>query len=216
MKIRHTVTALLALAMLLAPALTRAQCDFNSPDKAKSVKLSMVRAFWPCGGITFVGSNTATNNGTAACKTPVTHSAYRFFAKGSCDVKLNHKVEAPCKTGSPWDCANLSIKAKCKDIGLWDTVTPITEAGWYLGMVLRRTTNDRSNGDMTVVDFPFALAFPTPNAGKLKLKTDTNTLFTSLFGPGNESSDCTTFQMISLGIHDRDGNIFAVPGTSSK
>ncbi len=216
MKIRCSVAALLALTVLLAPALARAQCDFNSPDKAKSAKISMVRAFYPCGGITFPIPNTATSEGTPACAPPPPSSSYTFLPKGSCSVKVTHKLEDPCSTGSPGACANVSIKAKCKGIGESDGVAPISAGVWALNVTVRRTTNDSFNGDITVIDFPAQFAFGLPQDGKIQLKIDTNAYFETLFGPGNETGGCTTYQMLSMTIVGPSGTPFAVPGTSSK
>jgi len=187
--------------------------------------MSMVRSFAGCPGITFLAPNTSTSTGggTPGCTPPFAHSEFLFNAKGSCAVKTKQKLEAPCSTGDgTYDCSNLSISAKCSGVVKSDGVSPITTGvngggdGWGLNTVARATFDDRDRGDMTIIDFPARFAFPPAKKGKLKLKSDTNTLLFGLFGAASELPDCTAIQLLSIAVADGSGNLFAVPGSSTR
>ncbi len=97
-----------------------------------------------------------------------------------------------------------------------DGVTPTSTPGWALNTVARATFDDNSSGDMTVIDFPAQFSFPQPDAGRMKLATDTNALLNNLFGPGSALPACTALQIISVAIADPAGDVFATMGTSSR
>jgi hypothetical protein len=227
-KFMRKLTILLAAVAMFGftASVALAQCTFNEPAKAKGFKMSMVRSYASCPGITFPSSNTSTSTGggTPACTPPFAHSVFKFNSKGSCSVKTKQKLEAPCSTGDgTYDCSNLSIQLKCKGIVQDDGVTPVTPGmgnggdGWGLNTVARATFSDRDNGDMTVIDFPARFAVPAAKKGKLKMKSDTNYLLTEVvFSPGAELPPCTGIQLISIAVADPDGNIFAVPGSSTR
>jgi len=201
-----------------------AQCNFNEPGKAKGLKISLVRSFAGCPGITFAVPNTSTSTGggTPGCTPPFAHSEFKFNAKGSCSIKTSQKLEAPCSTGDgTYDCANLSIQVKCKGVVANDGVSPISSPGngdgWGLNTVARATFNDRDRGDMTIIDFPARFPIPPAKKGKMKMKDDTNNLLVNqLFGAGSELPGCTAIQLLSIAVADNAGNIFAVPGSSTR
>ena len=212
-KIFATGIALLGLATA-GPAM--AQCAFNDAGKAKGVKVSFVRHYSACPGVTFVAPNSSTMAGVPACTVPTPTSTFRFSAKGGCSVSTGQKLESPCKTGTGIDCSNVSIKGKCGGITESDGVTPISSGVWSLGAVARLTINDNSSGDMTLIDFPVQFAFNPPNKGKLGLKSDTNTLLNNLFGPGSELPGCSSVELVSMSIQDPSGNIFAKVGSATR
>ena len=205
------------MVALFTASTASAQCDFNYPNKAKGLKSDMVRAFVPCGsGITFAAANTASQSGTPGCAPTTTYSSFQFSDKGKCSIKSKHKLESPCSTGSPFDCSNLTLQAKCSGVTIADGVTPIQGPGWLLNTLARATLDDRQNGDQTVIDFPASFEFPDASKGKLKLKADTHGLLTLLFGPGNELSACTQLETLQVKIVDPLNRPFATMGSSSR
>jgi hypothetical protein len=214
-KALFTVAAVAALGAYASVA--SAQCSFDEPAKAKGLKSSLVKAMASCPGITFPSSNTSTMAGVPGCATPFELSAYKFDNdKGSCSLKTTHKVEAPCSTGNPTPCSNLGLSVKCAGVNNADGVTPNNQSGWNLNTVARATFDDNSNGDMTVIDFPAQFPLAPASGGKFSGKFDTNTLLNGLFGPGSELPACTAIQLVSVGIADPAGNIFATMGTSGR
>jgi len=211
-----TIAAVTAVALFTANTAS-AQCDFDAPGKAKGMKSDMVRAFVPCGsGITFPSPNTATVAGTPGCVPPTPYSDFLFDAKGKCSVKSSAKLESPCSTGTPGDCSNVTLQAKCGGITNPDGITPISGPGWKLATISRASLNDKANGDMTVIDFPAKFDMGLAAKGKLKMKSDTHALLFSLFGPGNELSYCTNLETISVKINDPSGRNFASQGSSTR
>ena len=196
----------------------QAQCSFDGPAKAKGVKSSLVRAFAGCPSITFLGPNSSTGGGTPSCSPPFAHSSYLFDdKKGKCDFKTSAKKEEPCSDLSGSPCMNLSIQAKCSGITRNDGVTPIsgiTDTGWSVSTISRATLNDNDNGDMTIINFPVQIAFPTPSSGKLSVKTSTNEILAGLgiaALPG-----CAQVEIVTLAIQDPAGSPFAVQGAGTR
>ncbi len=209
--------AAVATVALFSASTASAQCAFDAPGKAKGLKSDMTRGYAPCGsGITFPSSNTAGSSGTPGCTPPTPYSSFLFSDKGKCSIKSSAKLESPCGTGTPGDCSNLTLQAKCGGITNADGVTPISGSGWALNTLARTTLNDKANGDQTIIDFPAQFTFDPANKGKLKLKSDTHTLLLLLFGPGNELAACTSLETLSVKIVDPLGNIFATMGTSTR
>lgn len=216
---RKLTTIIAAVAIVGASvAAAHAQCAFDGPAKAKGMKSSMVRAFAGCPSITFAGPNSSTGGGTPTCSPPYAHSQYLFDdAKGKCDFKTSAKKEEPCGDGSGSPCMNLKISAKCSGITRNDGITPIsglTDSGWSVSTISRATLNDNDNGDMTVINFPVQIGMPTPSAGKMSVKTDTNTILAGLgiaALPG-----CAQVEVVTLAIQDPSGNPFAVMGAGTR
>jgi len=214
-KALFTLAAVVALGAYASTA--SAQCAFDEPAKAKGLKSSLVKNYAACPGITFEASNTSTMAGVPGCAAPFATSSYKFDdAKGKCDIKTTHKVEAPCSSGSPTPCSNLTLKVKCGGINNPDGTSPNNSPGWNLNTVARATFNDNSNGDMTVIDFPAQFSLPPAVKGKIKGQFDTNTLLIDLFGEGSELPACTAIQLVRLAIADPSGNTFATMGTSGR
>mgnify|MGYP003573323545 CR=1 FL=1 len=216
-KTLFTVAAVGMVAFFTASTAS-AQCSFDSPGKAKGLKSDMVRAYAPCGsGVTFPAPNTSTGvSGTPACTTPTPYSDNLFSDKGKCSVKASAKLEAPCSGGAYPECSNVKIQAKCAGITTNDTVSGIVGPGWKLNTLTRATFDDRTNGDMTVIDFPVQFDFDPADKGKLKLKSDTNTALFLLLGAGNELPGCTQLDLLSMKIVDDDNDIFATMGVSTR
>ena len=210
--------AAVATVALFGASTASAQCAFDAPGKAKGFKSDMVRAMAPCPGVTHAAPNTSSGTaGTPACAPVVEMSAWSFDPKGKCSVKTKQALESPCGTNPQQDCSNLTISAKCGGILGVDGITPDSSAGWALRTFARASFNDIANGDMTVIDFPASFSFPEPaKKGKIKLKSDTNTLLGDLFGAGSELPGCTSIELISVKLADPAGNLFANLGSSTR
>jgi hypothetical protein len=216
---RKISVAVFGVIMLgLAAQSAQAQCSFDEPIKAKGTKSSFVRAYAVCGGgITFPSTNTSTMAGVPGCTPPFPLSPF-FFAndKSGCSFKSTQKFEDPCTDGSGIPCANLKISSKCDGVLNTDNSTPTSLPGWAMNTVARATFDDNTSGDMTVINFPAQFAFPQASGGSFKLKSSTNELLETLFGPGSALPGCTAIQLISVAIADPNGSIFAVLGSSTR
>jgi hypothetical protein len=216
---RETLFTAAAIGMVafFTASTASAQCDFNAAGKAKGLKSDMTRAYVPCGSsVTFSVPNTTANSGTPSCFPPTTYSNFEFNEKGKCSVKSKAKAEEPCKTGTLGTCSNVTLQAKCSGITNPGGATPISGTGWTLATVSRATTDDKLRGDITIIDFPATFKFPAASKGKLKLKEDTHSLLTLLFGEGNELSVCTSLETLQVRIVDPGGNPFANLGTATR
>ncbi len=84
-------------------------------------------------------------------------------------------------------------------------------------MVLRATLDDPVTGDMTVVDSPTRFNATPSSAGSLKLKIRVSEL---LAGAGcffvNSLPTCMQSEIVSVGVVDPDGDLFAVLGSSTR
>ncbi len=198
-----------------AAAGAHAQCAADGPAKAKGLKTSLIRSYAACPSATFLAPNSSTGTGVPTCAPPFAHSAYQFDnRKGSCQFSTKAKLEDPCSDGSGVPCSNLAIQAKCGGILDPDGVTPTNSAGWAVSTVSRATLDDPDNGDMTVIDFPIQIAFPPASKGKLKVKTDSNTLLGDLglaALPG-----CAQVEVVTLAIQDPAGQPFAKMGAGTR
>jgi hypothetical protein len=204
-------------AIALSASGAYAQCAFNTPGKAKTLKSDLVRAYSACPSITFAAPNTSTETSTPACGPPVPLSN-RFFdsEKGKCTIKSKAKVETPCKDGAVDSCMNVKIKAKCTHLLLPDGMSPENAGGWTLNTISRATFDDPLGGDMTVVDFPAKFDFPQAKNGKIKLKADTNSLLAGLFGAGSNLPACAYLEILGFSVVDPNGNVFAKQGVGAK
>jgi hypothetical protein len=209
----------LSLLVLSAPRLSHAQCAFDAPAKAKGFKSSLVRAYASCPGVTFASPNTSTMAGVPGCAPPNASSAYEFDdATGECSVRASHKVESPCPDGSAASCSVLRIVTKCR--GLLDPggTTLTNTSGWTVNVVHRGTSNDRANGDMTIINFPAQFAAPAVANGNLKLTFEIGPCtqgICNIFG-SDALSPCTQLELLSVALHDPDGNAFAKLGSSGR
>ena len=213
---KRVIGALVAVAACCVATNASAQCAFDGPSKAKSIKTSLVRAFVPCPSITFPAPNSQTGTGVPTCAPPFEYGEggtldKKFNGRSECGVSLTAKLESPCAV-PPGDCMNVAIKARCKGITL-EGVTPTSEVGWKLNIVARATIDDRTFGDMTVINYPLNIEFPQAYKGKLSLKTDTNTVLTGL--GLTTLPACSEVELVSLSVQDPDGNIFAKLGAGT-
>lgn len=210
---RFTSAVLAAIGLMQLNHVAHAQCAFDGPTKARGLKTSMVRAYASCPGITFAAPNTSTMAGVPACAPPASLSTFKFGPKGQCKISMRANAEVPC--GAPAftaGCTNPRFSVKCSDVTDFGG-TPISDPGWELSLVLRVTTDDEQNGDITIVDTPLGLAIPTAENGKLTLRAELNELL-CLFDPCPTLSPCTSFEIISAHIRDPSGAVFATMGSS--
>ncbi len=215
---------LLAVVVVSLPVSVSAQCDFDAPGKARGLKSDMVRAFVPCGtGVTFPSPNTAGSSGTPGCTPPTAYSDFVFASNGRCSLKMNHKLESPCGTGTPGDCSILTVTAKCSGIMQADGVTPISGPGWALNIIQRVTRSDDGvAADRTVIDATMQFTFEAASKGKLRLKSDSHDYFLgfiSCFAGFSGCPDfraCTSIESISAKILDPSGAVFATLGSSTR
>jgi len=213
-----TLAVATSFALLLASTTASAQCAFDGPAKAKSVKVSMVRSFAACPSLTFPGPNSVTESGDLACAPPYAQSDYLFDdKKGACSVKWGVKREDPCSFNSVTrPCLNASISVKCTGVLRNDStlVNGVADAGWALNYVYRATVNDPDNGDMTVVTVPASVPLSVPKNGSMSVKADTNHLLSDL-GVSSFPA-CAQISIVSLRIVDDNGNPFAEPGVGTR
>lgn len=202
-----------------------AQCHFDAVN-AKGVSGSMVRNFAACGSTQLPAVDTETEGNTPACANPVPQAAegdstlYSFGPKGGCSVKVQSKLEKDCSKflSEAGPCHVAFVSGKCGGILGTDGVTPIGEDddGWALATLTRATFDDKTFGDMTVIDFPVTFQFGVPSKGKLSLKSNSIEALTPLVGANNaDLPQCTILQIVDLTIKDADGLPFAKLGGST-
>ena len=203
-----TLAAVAAVGLIAQTA--SAQCAFNSPSKAKGMKTDMVRAFVACPSSTLTVNADAGPGNTPAC-TPVTpYSTFNFNDKGKCAVKIGAKAEQPCKSDGTIDCTAVTVAPKCG--GIVDASNSLTAgAGWKVNAVARATFNDRTDGDMTVIDFGASFDL-NADKGKVSGKVSVNDFLVSVFGAQSQLPVCTTLELISLKLEDPNGALFATMG----
>ncbi|HEY2773515.1 MAG TPA: hypothetical protein VGK20_05630 [Candidatus Binatia bacterium] len=202
-----------------------AQCAFNSAP-AKGVKGSMVRNYAKCPGTEHPSPNTQTQAGTDAC-TPVTphgvgnvgHNGTDYIygpasgPKGKCSVQTQAKLVKDCSTltnssgaslGLPAGACHVTfVKSKCSGIYRADGITPINSSddGWQLATLSRTTFDDRTNGDMTVIDFPVTFAYSTPNNGSISVNSSSAAALVPLVGANNSNlPPCTSIETVNVTI----------------
>jgi hypothetical protein len=81
-------------------------------------------------------------------------------------------------------------------------------------MVFRATLDDQDNGDMTAIDFAVVTPFPQANKGKLTMKENPTRILIDLGAP--PFPPCTQLEIVSLGIQDPDGKVFARIGAGTR
>jgi hypothetical protein len=212
--VRRSVTA--TMLVLGAIGIVEAQCAFDAPAKAKSIKSSFVRTYASCPSGTFPAPNSSTMAGVAACASPNPNSDYLFDPEGSCSLVIKHQTfeECPDELGGP--CTNIRTLAKCRGLLEPDGLTLSESPAWELGLVVRLTYEDDPNGDMTVVDLPFRVPFPQPTSpGALNGRFNLGTCM-DVFPCFNHLTACTQIELLSATIYDADGNAFAKLGSSAR
>jgi len=219
-----------------------AQCTFGfdagtpeesrGPAPAKGVRGSMVRAYAACPSYSLHPVNATTESGTDACQ-PVTPpvlggggTTYAYSAKGKCTVQTQAKLLKDCSkaedaAGNPLGlearpCHVTFVRSSCKGIVRADGKTLITGAqddAWELATLSRASLNDPTGGDMTVIDFPVAFTYSTPEDGEMEIDSSSAEALLPLVGAnGAALPACTSIEMVSIKIKDPDHNTFAQLG----
>lgn len=227
---KHVLLALAAVLVvgISASAAHAAGCAFPHPKKATKFQSTLVTAFVSCGNLGGNSPNTTTEGGVPSCSPPETFSqqsgntatGWFFGPKGSGQVQFKSSaVGVPicdpithvCVPVTPADSSDLKVQAKLGDVhnsvGL--VGDPLQESG-FLATTARATFNDRTNGDMTVTDFP--ANFPlTVVKGKAKLKTSADALLNGISQPG--LPHCASIETVSITVLDSNGDTMANTGT---
>lgn len=235
-----------AFALLLGHSATAtAGCDFNVAE-ARGVRADMVRAFQACPGTEIPGvglSITSAEGGAPAC-TPVVPaggigcgqegcglmegSLYSFSAKGGCTVSATANVVADCSTlrgrdGTPLHldanpCHVTTVSGKCRGV-LGTDGWPVgnSDYGFELFTLTRVSLEDRTGGDMTVLDFPVQFRFDAPKNGTLRLRGNSAEALVPLLGASNaDIPPCANLEFVLFQIRDPAGRVFAVPGGATR
>ncbi len=214
-------------------------CSFDNPKKAKGLKSSMVRVRPECGNSTSHPSvNSQTGAGGApACAPIINSSSFELSAKGSCSVSTKMKaffdqpaIDDPLEkkhANGCWpdftepSCMNLDIKVKCSgvsnpggagEVNAGDEVTP---SGWKLATLTRATFDDRTNGGLTVINFPVQFDIQQIENGKIKDKFQANVALFALFGAGSSLPPCSSLENINISISDDTGAPFVGLGSAT-
>lgn len=219
-----------------------AQCTFGfdggtpetsrGPAPAKGVKGSMVRTYADCTGTEHPTEDTNTEAGTPACSPVIPPeldggpTPYAYSAKGKCTVQTQAKLLKDCSkaedsagNGLGLDtrpCHVTFVRSSCKGIVRADGVTPIQGAiddGWELKTLSRASLNDPTGQDMTVIDFPVAFAYSTPEEGEMEIDSSSAEALLPLVGAnGAALPACTSIEVVNVVIVDANGRQFAKLG----
>lgn len=216
---RAAVLGIVLLMLGITTEIAHAQCAFQRPNDplvshTGRVDTRLVQAYVACGSCTLCGEisnppNIAALAGVPACSSPQTENQL-----------AGNPVNGWLWGSSPtsWGRVRLtrapSLSCPVKDVRvqLWlrhvvDATGPATGTG-TLNLMVRATFNNPP--DVTMVDFPVAIAFPLA-AG--------NTTFQSYLGPAFAllgqpclPQTCTNLEVLTIEVIDENGNKFARPG----
>jgi len=198
-----------ALVSVTLATTSMAQCVFDAPLKAKTIKAALVRAYAEC---TSPDTNYA---GVDACSAPSALSPFEFGPSGSCSAKIAVTLETDCPSGAPVPCQDLTVKVTCKNIMQAGGVLPVDGGPeWALKATARTTLADPLSSDMTTVDEAAVFLSLAPVNGTIrwKYKRSENCFpFCSLMAPG-----CTSVELSDVVIADPNGDTFAILGLSTR
>jgi hypothetical protein len=222
--IKQLVGGLAVAALVVGvSASAHAQCAFQHPKKAKSFASNFVQAFVSCGNPGGNSPNTTAGGGAApACKPPETFNdqagsppnGWLWGPKSTAAIKtkaLNKNFDPTTTPGDP-AASDLVISLKASDIEYppGDGSLPVDGQPGTLSTVSRTTFNDRTSGDVTVVDFPVNIQF-TVTGGKAKLKTSANEALNHSGLAG--LPHCTSIENVHITILDENGHAFGNIGS---
>jgi hypothetical protein len=202
--------------------------------------LTFVRNFAACTSPDAEYGDSYFSLGGCTAISPAQPTPYRFGPGGGCTIKVKPAIVEDCSTietrggalpAGP--CQVTSFRGKCTGIERNGLPIGFDDDGWRLRALLRFTTEDRDDGDLTVQDAPylgppsiphpytthdFELDFSQPRDGSILLDTTIAdawvwTLYQD--APG-ALPPCTSTQIMSLEVVDQDGYSFAVPGFSTR
>jgi hypothetical protein len=213
----------LAAAVLVvgvSASAVHAQCAFQHPAAAGKFAALFVQAFVSCGNPGGNSPNSNAGGGAApACKPPETYaqqahpgsgSSWTWGPKGVAAVSLKSVKQAPpIPAVSPADSSDIRVALKMAGIEYPGGGGPANSSSGVLSTVTRATFNDRTSGDVTVVDFPVNFPLNVIN-GKAKLKTTADTQLNADTLAG--LPHCTSLETVQLTIIDENGDAFANTG----
>ena len=222
--IKQLVGGLAAAALVVGfSASAHAQCAFQHPKKAGKFQSNFVQAFVSCGNVGGNSPNTFAGGGAApACKPPETFNeqagsppnGWLWGPKSSMAVAFKAKKSNVFTTTTPADpdAADLSIQLKGSDIEYppGDGSVKVDGATGTLSTVSRTTFNDRTAGDVTVVDFPVNISFIV-TGGKIKVKTSANQALNS--GGLAGLPHCTSIETVKVTVVDEANHTFGNIGS---
>jgi hypothetical protein len=212
------------VAAFVTPASVGAQCAFDRPFASSSYtgvfKSSLVRAFVHCNNPGGNPANATTITGTVPTCYPVEDFHERAgsptggweFHSGTSygTVAIKRAKGVGPNLGFPPPRLDAVVEVKLYHIGSSDGPGFAGGTG-SVQVLLRVTTQDYSSTDMTVIDFPFAfpIALSSGNGSGFATKKVGDALF-DLDNP--RFTDCTSFEVLAVTVHDPNGTRFAVPG----
>jgi len=221
--IKQLVGGLAAAALVVGiSASAHAQCTFQHPQKAGGFAGNFVQAFVSCGNNGGNSPNTVAGGGAApACSPPETYSeqacgvggcasGWLWGPKGKGQVKFKALKKAfdPTTTPGDPDTSDLVVKLSVKDIEYPGGSGLVTGNG-TLSTLSRTTFDDRTAGDVTIVDFPVKFPFTvTDGKGKLKRSADQQLNLGNLAGLPH----CTSIETVKVTIQDEAGHAFGSIG----
>ena len=210
---------LVAAAIGAPVGAAHAQCAFDEPTRnglAYSGRFfsTLVQAYVGCGVVGGNSPNTVTMGGIPACSPPETANqqagsptnGWRFsqVPNQSYGRVLIQRLNGVFT--NPAGFRDVQIRIELKKIV--DFFGPANSTG-TLQIILRATTNDPIGGDMTATDYPVSLQVPLAS-GNGTLITSLATILASTIGP--RFPDCTSHDVLSVGVYDPNLSLFAVPG----
>lgn len=216
---KHLLGGLAAVLVVgISASAALAQCAFEHPKKAGKFQSNFVQAFVSCGNLGGNSPNSTTEGGVPTCKPPETYAAQagsppgswtwdELKGQGQVQIKSVKTAKPATPPITPADSSDLSINVKIKGV-LDNNTLPASGLG-KLSTVARATFNDRTGGDMTVVDFPANFDLLLTN-GQGKQKTSADALLNGITQPG--LPHCASIETVSITITDPNGNTFANVG----
>jgi hypothetical protein len=219
--IKQLVGGLAVAALVVGvSASAHAQCSFQHPKKAKSFSSNFVQAFVSCGNVGGNSPNTFAGGGAApACKPPETFNdqagspsnGWLWGPKSTAQIKTKALSKNFNPSTTPADAADLVIQLKLTDAEYFpgNGSLPVDGQG-TLSTVSRTTFNDRTVGDVTVVDFPVNIAFAVVG-GKAKVKTSANEALNA--GGLAGLPHCTSIENVHITILDENNHAFGNIGS---
>jgi len=217
---RHLLAGLAAAALVvgLSASSANAQCAFQHPNKARSFKGSFVSAFVSCdnpGGHT---DNTTTEGGVPVCKPPFTYAEEQGSPpgtwlwdpdKGRGTVQFTSVKFTTIPTIVPPDSTDVKVIMKLRGVIHGGGGGPVNGETGVLSTLSRATFDERTAGDVTVVDFPVNFGFTLTN-GRVTLKRTADQQLAAILQPG--LPHCTSLEVVQTTILDVNGNPFAALG----
>jgi hypothetical protein len=216
--------AVAALVVGASASAANAQCAFQHPKKAKQFKGAFVQAMVSCGTPTGSQPNATAGGAVPACQPVITFNEENgsppngwLWERGgvatgvaSVQFKALKKNAFPETTPADPNAADIKVQLKCKGIVYAGIGAPNAVQG-TLETVTRTTFNDRTGGDMTVVDFALKFQFDVFD-GACKLKTSANRQLNNT-PPGLAGlPHCTSIETLKVRILDENGAGFGTVG----